>query len=151
MRYKVLSGKEIRQIREYELHMSQETLADKAGTTRKTIGKYEAGITKPKGWFLKYLAEIRQEFAAKPVLIQLRKYTQHYRKRWELIRARGKRTQKEIAKLLGIDFSLVSKWETGRLTPSMFWMCKLAELYQVALRALFPEVFGQKNTACEAA
>jgi transcriptional regulator with XRE-family HTH domain len=146
MRYKVLSGEEIRQIRECELHMPQEALANMTDTTRRTISKYEAGTTTPKGWFLKRFAEIRRDYAAKPVLIQLKQFTQHYRKRWELIWARGQRTQREIAKLLGVDFSTISKWETGRLTPSICWIRKLAELYRVTKEILFPDVFGQKET-----
>lgn len=151
MRYKVLSGEEIRRIRVIELHnMPQEELANMTNTTRRTVIKYENGQTRPKGWFLQRLSEIRQEFAAKPVLIQLRKYTQNYRKRIELIRARGQRTQREIAKLLGVDFSLISKWENGRLNPSLYWMRKLAELYQMAIEKLFPEVW-QKETALQMA
>ncbi len=148
MRYKVLRGKEIQKIRERELQITLVELGRLADITPRTLRGYELEKTRPKGWFLKRLNEIRQEFKAKPILIQLHHFTGGCKKRLALIaaRIRQNKTQRDVAQMLGVDFSLISKWETGRLTPLMCWIHKLAELYRVAKEILFPDVFGQKET-----
>lgn len=51
-------------------------------------------------------------------------------------------TQKEVAEKLGIDQSAVSLWETGKTSPRIAVLIKLAELYHCSL----DELLTQENT-----
>lgn len=59
-----------------------------------------------------------------------------------LIKARGNRTQGEIAKLCGVSQQTVSHWETGRATPSIKTMLLLEKHLRVPKEELFSDVFN---------
>ena len=56
-----------------------------------------------------------------------------------LKKLRGERglKQSEIAKKLGFDRSTYSYYEIGRITPSIFVLIKLSEIFKVELATLF--------------
>lgn len=62
-------------------------------------------------------------------------------KRWELIRARGTKKQKEVARDIGMSQQTISMWECGAVTPEDSQICKLEEYYQVPKEKLFPDLF----------
>jgi len=140
---KITLGQKIRRVRKMELHLTLFELAEKIGVSARTLIKYELDQQIPKRWFFDKLEQIRTEYS--DIVTQIRNFTRKCRKRLELIRARTNRTQREIARILGIDFTLLSKWENG-LKPPMKWILRLAELYRTAKEILFPDIFGQKNT-----
>ena len=142
---KITLGQKIRRVRKMELHLTLFELAEKIGVSARTLIKYELDQQIPKQWFMDRLEQIRAEFKSRDIVTQIRNFTQKCRKRLELIRARANRTQREIARILGIDFTLISKWENG-LKPPTKWIIRLAELYRTAKEILFPDIFGQKNT-----
>jgi transcriptional regulator with XRE-family HTH domain len=55
-----------------------------------------------------------------------------------------KLTQFDVAVILKVSDTLISKWETGKVIPTNEEMVKLAEIYEVGIRKLFPELFGDK-------
>ena len=59
----------------------------------------------------------------------------HYRKIKHL-------TQYEVAKMIGVSDVMISKWETGKIIPINEQLVKLAEIYEVGIRKLFPDLFG---------
>lgn len=67
-------------------------------------------------------------------------------KRQELIKARGNRTQAEVAKALGITQKYLSKIELGQRTPSANLLARFAEYYKKPLDVLFPDIFLLFNT-----
>lgn len=54
-----------------------------------------------------------------------------------LVRARGKRTQREVAGKLGIAVSTLGMYETGRRVPKDEIKVKLSKLYGVPIQELF--------------
>lgn len=67
--------------------------------------------------------------------------------REELIKARGKRTQTEVAEILGITQKYLSKIELGQRTPSANLLAKFADYYKKPLEVLFPDIFLPLNTS----
>jgi tellurite methyltransferase len=54
-------------------------------------------------------------------------------------------TQFDVAKVLGVTDTLISKWETGKVIPTNEDIVKLSEIYKVSIKKLFPELFGDKD------
>ncbi len=42
-------------------------------------------------------------------------------------------TQEELADFLNSTQKQISKWETERIEPNIFWLCKLAKFYNVSV------------------
>ncbi len=62
--------------------------------------------------------------------------------RKHLIAARGKRTQTEVAKLVGVEQQTYSHWERGRSKPSIAKMLLLEKILEVPKEKLFYDVFN---------
>ena len=60
----------------------------------------------------------------------------------KLIKARGKRTQTEIAELLGVEQQTYSHWERGRSKPSIEKMIFLEKILDVPKEELFFDIFN---------
>lgn len=54
-----------------------------------------------------------------------------------LIRLRGKKTQSEVAKLLGIGQSTYAMYETGKRVPSDKVKIRIAKLYKRTVQSIF--------------
>lgn len=54
-----------------------------------------------------------------------------------LITARGKRTQREVAEMIGISVSALGMYETGKRIPRDGIKKKLAQIYDVPVQDLF--------------
>jgi tellurite methyltransferase len=52
-------------------------------------------------------------------------------------------TQFDVAKILGVTDSLISKWETGKVMPTNEELVKLTEIYEVSIKKLYPSLFGE--------
>lgn len=61
--------------------------------------------------------------------------------RKHLIEARGKRTQTEVARLVGVEQQTYSHWERGRSQPSIAKMLLLEKTLGVPKEKLFYDVF----------
>jgi len=59
-----------------------------------------------------------------------------------LIKARGNRTQTEIAKMVGVEQQTYSHWERGRSTPSISKMLLLEKILNTPKEVLFFDVFN---------
>ena len=66
--------------------------------------------------------------------------------RHNLIKARGQRTQAEIAELCGVEQQTYSHWERGRSTPPIQRMLLLEKILSIPKETLFFDVF---NSDCE--
>lgn len=53
-------------------------------------------------------------------------------------------TQFDVAKILGVTDTLISKWETGKIMPSNEQLVRLAGIYEVNVKKLYPDLFGDK-------
>ncbi len=62
--------------------------------------------------------------------------------RKHLVEARGKRTQRDVAKLVGVEQQTYSHWERGRSTPSISKMLLLEKILEVPKEKLFFDVFN---------
>ncbi len=62
--------------------------------------------------------------------------------RMQLIKARGKRTQAEIAEKVGVEQQTYSHWERGRSTPSIPKMLLLEKILGTPKETLFFDVFN---------
>jgi transcriptional regulator with XRE-family HTH domain len=60
---------------------------------------------------------------------------------------RGKRTQEEVAKLLGISRARYSHYENERVEPDANLLQKLADLYGVSIDYLFGKEKAEKKTS----
>ncbi len=54
-----------------------------------------------------------------------------------LIRLRGKKTQAEVAELIGIGQSTYAMYETGKRTPSDEVKIRIAKLYKRTVQSIF--------------
>jgi len=54
-----------------------------------------------------------------------------------------KLTQFDVAVILKVSDTLISKWETGKVMPTNEEMIKLSEIYGIGIKKLFPELFGE--------
>ncbi len=59
-----------------------------------------------------------------------------------LIKARGERTQTEIAKMVGVEQQTYSHWERGRSTPSIAKMLLLEKILNTPKEVLFFDIFN---------
>jgi len=53
-----------------------------------------------------------------------------------------KLTQWDVAAMLKVSDTLISKWETGKIQPTNEELNKLSEIYEVGIRKLCPTMFG---------
>lgn len=58
-----------------------------------------------------------------------------------LLKARGKKTQVDVAKELGITQKYLSKLELGQRNPSLKIASKISSFYKQPLEVLFPDIF----------
>ena len=65
--------------------------------------------------------------------------------RTNLIKARGDRTQTELAELLGVKQQTVSHWELGRATPPIDKMLQIERLLKVPKEVLFYDIFNSNG------
>lgn len=54
-----------------------------------------------------------------------------------------KLTQFDVAVIMKVSDTLISKWETGKVMPTNEELVKLSEIYGVGIKKLFPELFGE--------
>lgn len=66
--------------------------------------------------------------------------------RQELIKARGERTQVNVANEIGISQKYLSKLELGQRTPSLKIAIKIASYYKKNVEYLFPDIFLLNNS-----
>lgn len=59
----------------------------------------------------------------------------------ELIKVRGRRTQKEVATQIGISQKYLSKLELKQRTPSFKIANKISRFYKKSIEYLFPDLF----------
>lgn len=57
------------------------------------------------------------------------------------------RTDSDLAKAIGVDHSLISKWINGAVEPPLERKIQLAQTIGVDSRLLFPEESGNKSSA----
>ena len=67
------------------------------------------------------------------------------KERTSLIKARGGRTQYEIATLCGVKQQTYSHWERGRSKPSIEKMLLLERILGVPKEELFSDIFNSFN------
>ena len=58
-----------------------------------------------------------------------------------LLKARGSRTQVNVAEDMGISQKYLSKLELGQRTPSLKIAVKIASYYNSTVEKLFPDIF----------
>jgi transcriptional regulator with XRE-family HTH domain len=54
-----------------------------------------------------------------------------------------KLTQFDVAVIMKVSDTLISKWETGKIMPNNEELVKLSEIYGVGVKKLYPELFGE--------
>lgn len=55
----------------------------------------------------------------------------------KLVKLRGKKTQKEVAKALGISISALAMYEVGKRVPRDEIKIKIAKYYEESIEAIF--------------
>jgi transcriptional regulator with XRE-family HTH domain len=60
-------------------------------------------------------------------------------------RKNKKMTQFDVAKILGVTDTLISKWETGKFMPTNEQLIKLSSIYNTEVKKLYPELFGEEK------
>jgi transcriptional regulator with XRE-family HTH domain len=55
-----------------------------------------------------------------------------------------KLTQWDVATTMKVSDTLISKWETGKIMPTNEELVKLAEIYGVGIKKLYPSLFGEE-------
>ena len=55
---------------------------------------------------------------------------------FESHRKAAKKTQREVADILGIDRSTVTKWETGKALPNVYMLWRVSKLYGCSMEEL---------------
>ncbi len=63
-----------------------------------------------------------------------------------LIKARGERTQTDVATEMGISQKYLSKLELGQRTPSLKIAIKIASYYKSNVEMLFPDIFSPEKS-----
>ena len=66
--------------------------------------------------------------------------------RTELVNARGKRTQVQVANDTGLSQKHISKLELGKVTPSLKTAFILSRYYKSSIDKLFPDVCQTPKT-----
>ena len=54
-----------------------------------------------------------------------------------------KLTQWDVASIMKVSDTLISKWETNKIMPTNEELVKLSEIYGVGIKKLFPDLFGE--------
>lgn len=54
-----------------------------------------------------------------------------------------KLTQFEVAIIMKVSDTLISKWETGKIMPTNEELVKLSEIYGIGIKKLYPSLFGE--------
>jgi len=52
-------------------------------------------------------------------------------------------TQFDVAVIMKVSDTLISKWETGKITPTNEELVKLSEIYGIGIKKLYPSLFGE--------
>ncbi len=55
-------------------------------------------------------------------------------------------SQEDLAKKLNTTRVTISRWESGKNTPSLYWRGKICELFHKQMEELFPEMFFPVDT-----
>jgi len=55
-----------------------------------------------------------------------------------------KLTQFDVAIIMKVSDTLISKWETGKVMPTNEELVKLSEIYGIGIRKLYPSLFGEE-------
>ena len=55
-----------------------------------------------------------------------------------------KLTQFDVAVIMKVSDTLISKWETGKVMPTNEELVKLSEIYGIGVKKLYPDLFGEK-------
>jgi len=55
-----------------------------------------------------------------------------------------KLTQFDVAIIMKVSDTLISKWETGKIMPTNEELVKLSEIYGIGIRKLYPSLFGEE-------
>jgi transcriptional regulator with XRE-family HTH domain len=55
-----------------------------------------------------------------------------------------KLTQFDVAVIMKVSDTLISKWETGKIMPTNEELVKLSEIYGIGIKKLFPSLFGEE-------
>lgn len=69
--------------------------------------------------------------------------------REKLIKARGGKSQADVAAAIGFSQKYLSKLELGQRTPSLKTAIKIAFYYQMGIEELFPDVQKEKCLICD--
>lgn len=54
----------------------------------------------------------------------------------KLLRAERKLSQRDLSKLLGVTQQCISEWELTKTEPTLTYLCKLADIFEVKLDVL---------------
>jgi len=54
-----------------------------------------------------------------------------------------KLTQWDVASMMKVSDTLISKWETGKIMPTNEELVKLSEIYGIGIKKLFPDLFAE--------
>jgi transcriptional regulator with XRE-family HTH domain len=52
-----------------------------------------------------------------------------------------KLTQFDVALIMKVSDTLISKWETGKVMPTNEELVKLCEIYEIGIKKLYPDLF----------
>jgi len=52
-------------------------------------------------------------------------------------------TQFDVAVIMKVSDTLISKWETGKVMPTNEELVKLSEIYGIGIKKLYPSLFGE--------
>jgi transcriptional regulator with XRE-family HTH domain len=55
-----------------------------------------------------------------------------------------KLTQWDVASMMKVSDTLISKWETGKIMPTNEELVKLSEIYGIGIKKLYPSLFGEE-------
>jgi transcriptional regulator with XRE-family HTH domain len=55
-----------------------------------------------------------------------------------------KLTQFDVAVIMKVSDTLISKWETGKVMPTNEELIKLSEIYGIGIKKLYPSLFGEE-------
>ena len=55
-----------------------------------------------------------------------------------------KLTQFDVAVIMKVSDTLISKWETGKVMPTNEELVKLSEIYGIGIKKLYPFLFGEE-------
>lgn len=85
-------------------------------------------------------------YAKKAYNIKIEKTKEWRNMRDELIKARGNKSQTEVANVIGISQKYLSKLELEKRNPSIVIASKLSKYYRKSVEELFPDIFLKQNT-----